>query len=92
MYSDSSVTLSLVIAKTKIAPIIRLTIPKLKLRGALLLAKLIDSILFGLSISQVCVWNDSQIVLFWLDGNPRRLQAYIANRVSQKLKILPSTS
>ena len=75
LYSDTNVSVSLVISKTRVAPIKRLTIPKLELAGALLLAELLESVRVALKlvISQVYAWSDSQIVLAWLDRNPRHL-------------------
>ncbi len=93
-YFDSSVTVSLVISKTRVAPIKRLTIPKLELAGALLLAELMETVRVALKlvISQIYAWSDSQIVLAWLDGNPRKLPTYVANRVSQILDLMPAST
>ena len=93
LYSDSTVSISLMAAKTKVAPIKHETIPRLELSGALLLAKLLDSVktTLNFSLSQIYAWSDSKIVLAWLDGSPRGLQTYVANRVSQMMEPLPSS-
>ena len=70
--SNENAHVSLVILKTKVAPIKRLTIPRLELCGAQLLAKLIFHVREALHIptQDVYAWTYSTIVLSWLEGNP----------------------
>ena len=82
--TDGSTQIALVSSETKVAPIKRLTIPRLELCGAHLLSQLLNHVRLVLDIppSQSYAWTDSTIVLNWLSGSPRRFKTYVGNRVS----------
>ena len=82
--------ISLVTSKTKVAPIKKLTIPRLELSGAHLLAQLLFHLqnVFNLPPNAVYAWTDSTIVLSWLVGNPRRFKVYVGNRISYIVELI----
>ena len=88
--SDENVHVSLLTSKTKVAPIKRLTIPRLELCGAHLLARLLFHVREALRIriQNVYAWTDSTIVLNWLEGNPRQFKTYVGNRVSSIIELV----
>ena len=83
---------SLVISKTRVAPIKRVTIPRLELNGTLILAQLLFHCkqVLDIPLSLVYAWTDSTIVLAWLKGNPHRFKVYVGNRVAQILELIPA--
>lgn len=86
--SDDVVLTNLIAAKTKVSPIKTLTIPKLELCAAVLLTKLLETVVKALEVVgsiKIRLWSDSTTVLDWLANPPRRGNIFVSNRVTQIL-------
>lgn len=90
-YQDGSSEAFLIRSRTRLSPIRTVTIPRLELGAAVLLAKTIKTVLLGTDINfeSVDLFTDSQIVLFWLRTPPYKMKVYIASRVIQILDGVP---
>lgn len=84
----------LLCSKTRVAPLKLQTIPRLELCAALTLARLMKKVVNSLntSIDKIVYWSDSTIVLNWLQTEPRQLQMFVANRVSEIQELTDYTS
>ncbi|XP_039315422.1 uncharacterized protein LOC105198944 [Solenopsis invicta] len=82
---------ALLCSKTKVAPLKKLTIPRLELTGAVLLTKLVSHVLKVLNLKNVplLLWTDSTITYTWLNHHPYRWKDFVHNRVCYVQEVLP---
>ncbi|CAG7727908.1 unnamed protein product, partial [Allacma fusca] len=73
----------LVTCKTRVAPTKSLSIPKLELCAAVLLAQLVRHVQKALpvDISHIRLWSDSTITLAWIQSDPNRWKTFVRNRI-----------
>ena len=81
--NDGILVTRLVASKTRIAPTKKQSIPRLELLGALILARLVNTVLRNcLQKPTVTCWVDSTATLFWI-RNDRSWKQYVSRRVHE---------
>ena len=90
-YMHSDTRIIFVCSKTPVAPLKKLTIPRLELSAAVLLGKLTKYIQDHLDLrnASVFLWTDSSVSLAWIDSHPSRWKEFIHNRVILIQELLP---
>ena len=82
---------SIVMSKTRVAPLKGLTIRRLELCGALLMSQVVAHVQQVLTLPrcEVHAWTDSTVILGWLCGDPHRFKTFVGNRVTQIVESIP---
>ncbi|XP_043496402.1 uncharacterized protein LOC122520377 [Polistes fuscatus] len=92
IYLVSASTVKLLYSRTKVAPLRKLSIPRLELCAAHLLAQAVNFVENSgiVSLNAVYCWSDSQIVLAWLKRSSSDLKEFVGNRVSLVQELAPN--
>ena len=83
--TDGKFGVRFVAAKSRIAPLKELTIPRLELQAAVLASRLAKSIQeeTRLKILRTMFFSDSRVTLAWIQGMPRFYKPFVSCRVSE---------
>lgn len=92
------VEIAIVGAKSKVTPLAKkfvpakkedeLTLPRLELMAATMLANYMAIVKEALKIENIVAFTDSQITLAWIQGNENNWQTFVANRVMKIKEVL----
>ncbi|XP_076638767.1 uncharacterized protein LOC143350575 [Colletes latitarsis] len=90
----AAILVTLLVAKTRVAPVKTLSIPRLELYAAVLLTRLLARIHAETPFVRASIFAlmDSRVVLEWLRRHPATWQVFVANRVSEIQTAHPSAS
>ncbi|KRZ01244.1 hypothetical protein T11_439 [Trichinella zimbabwensis] len=91
--ASRSARVNLVVAKTRVAPVKRLSLPRLELMGALTAARLIHFVqgALQLDIHSISCWSDSEVTLAWVRSAASRWKPFVRNRVEEIQQLVEPT-
>ncbi|XP_035213064.1 uncharacterized protein LOC118186999 [Stegodyphus dumicola] len=78
-----NISVSFVMSKSRVAPLKKLTLPRLELMAAVIggrTGKYLGEV-FNDLIDKFVYWTDSLIVLFWIKGSAKQWKQFVGNRV-----------
>lgn len=84
--TDAGRHVSLIISRARVAPLKRVTLPRLELIGALVASRLSKTVCTALKIPDEVprfFWTDSMVALGWIRGDASRWKQFVANRVQE---------
>ena len=90
---EAQVSVRFLAAKTRVAPLGGMTIPRLELLSALLLSKLVSSVQEALqpevALDDPVCYTDSRVALYWIRGCRQEWKQFVENRVTSIRALVP---
>ena len=83
--NENYLQVSIIMAKSRVAPLKIITIPHLEHQAAVLAVRLASFIKneHRFIITKSVFWCDSKPVLYWINRDPREFKIFVANRVTE---------
>ncbi|XP_031633589.1 uncharacterized protein LOC116347212, partial [Contarinia nasturtii] len=90
---NDEISCVLLSAKSRVAPLNTVSIPRLELLAAVMLSEQIEAIVEACEFQEkdITLWSDSTVVLSWIKKEPHELKAFVGNRIAtiqEKTKLM----
>lgn len=83
--NNGMITSHILMSKSRVAPLKRLTIPRLELQGAIIAVRMKETIVkeIDIAFSSIRFWTDSLLNLQYINNESKRYKVFVANRVAE---------
>ena len=83
--SEGTVSCHILMSKSRVAPLKRLTLPRLELQGAVIAVRVKETIVDEIDVqfSSIRFWTDSSLNLQYINNESKRFKVFVANRVAE---------
>ncbi|CAB4022309.1 Hypothetical predicted protein, partial [Paramuricea clavata] len=90
LFVEGHISTGLVMSKTRIAPVKRVTLPRLELMAAVITARLCTYVRNALDcqIDRIVCWTDNSSTLHWIRCSPSQWKPFVSNRVMEIQSLL----
>ncbi|XP_043488608.1 uncharacterized protein LOC122515358 [Polistes fuscatus] len=84
---------NLLCARSRVAPLKAVSLPRLELCATVLLARMINKLTTNMRVEfrKICCWSDSTIALAWIRSPSRNWTTFVANRVAEIQERIPNS-
>ncbi|XP_058817021.1 uncharacterized protein LOC131680319 [Topomyia yanbarensis] len=88
LVTEGGVKCALVMAKTKVASLKQISIPRMELNAAVLGARMLNRVCANheLKVTKRVIWSDSRTVLSWIRSEQRKYKPFVAFRIGEILQ------
>ena len=88
---ESEYHVSFVTARSRVAPLKKVSLPRLELLGALMCARLVVYVKDALKLNnaKIFCYTDNETCLAWINNDPLRFKTFVANRTSEIQSLVP---
>ena len=92
VYSNGAISSNLLCAKSRVAPLKQITLPRLELCACLLLEQLTSKVLNAINYNfdGLYLYSDSMIALYWIHQQSSRWKVFVANCVAEIQRLVSS--
>ena len=83
--TQTGTNVAFVMARTRVAPLKPMSIPRMEFKGAVMASRLADTIKneHDLTFDRTVFWTDSKTVMSWITSEARKYKTFVAERIGE---------